>query len=147
MIGAEHTHRDGNNTYMIPSSTYRKYLVPVYARLIILWCSFSFMYICTGPGSSLRLVWPQANPAFNSTYMAYAAKNWHQGRLRRLPMAFAIPSKASDLSTVIKCANMAGIRWTIRGGGHGYEVLYDSLREISRAWINHHYIFISLWWY
>jgi mannose/cellobiose epimerase-like protein (N-acyl-D-glucosamine 2-epimerase family) len=37
------------------------------------------------------------------------------------PKAFIIPKDEAELASIIKCANKANIKWTIRNGGHSYE--------------------------
>ncbi len=37
------------------------------------------------------------------------------------PKAFIAPKDEAELASIIKCANKANIKWTIRNGGHSYE--------------------------
>ncbi|KAE8146650.1 hypothetical protein BDV25DRAFT_46997 [Aspergillus avenaceus] len=58
-------------------------------------------------------------PPFSPYYPA-ARKVWNVGRPDR-PLAFLYPQSAEDVSAIVRYAKSAGIKFTIRAGGHNLE--------------------------
>lgn len=68
------------------------------------------------PSGTLELVYPT-----DTQYESLNVRNFQQAALHRRPLAFALPYTTEDVAAIVKCTNIANIRFTVRSGGHSYE--------------------------